>query len=227
MERIAIQGTPRTILGKKVRFLRRQGLTPANIYGRGLSSLAVQLETKPLQKAIAKAGRNALLSLAIKGEKAPRLVMVRRIAKDPLGEQWLHLDLYQVKMTEKIRVAVPLVTVGVAPGAGKDGAILLQALNSVQVEGLPDALPSQLEVDVSALSQVGHSIAVKDLKIDPGLSLLAEPDQVVVRLVASRAEEEATPAVEAKVEAEAEAKAEAGPPAATPEKPEKGADKKG
>ena len=111
MENQRLKATHRTVLGKKTRFLRRQGMTPAHLYGHNVQSLALQCDTENLRDIIAHAGRTRLIDLEIDGDK-PKSVFVREIQRDAISRELLHVDFYQVKRTEKISVAVPIVLVG-------------------------------------------------------------------------------------------------------------------
>jgi large subunit ribosomal protein L25 len=198
----------RETLGKKVRFLRRQGFTPANLYGPKTESIALQAETPLLERLIASGGRNALITLRIDGGKKPRLAMVRDIQRHPLTDTLLHVDFFQVEVTHKVRVDIPLIFVGEAPAAKPASAMLIENLTSLHVEGLPTDLPRRIEVDLAVLTEVDQAIHVGDITVGDSLEILNEPDLVVARVVEARvAAEEEIAVAEAVVE---EAPAEAG-----------------
>jgi len=195
MKRLELEASKREVLGKKVRFLRRQGLIPANIYGHGINSTPVQLDAKSLKQLLANTGTTDLISLKISGSKTPVRVLVRDVQRNPLTDEVIHVDFYQVKMTEKIKVDVPLVFVGEAPVLEKvKGASLLHLVDSLHIEALPDDLPHSLEVDLSLLKEVDDAIYVKDIQIGDGITLLSDPEQMVVKVVEARREVEAAPA---------------------------------
>src|SRR3990170_737391 len=133
MAEVQLSATPRTVLGKKVKALRRAGYVPANVYGHGIASEAVQVDLLSLSHLLRSAGRNVVVSLEVEGEKAPRPVMGRGVQRKPTTGQLLHVDLYQVSLTEKIRTEVQLVLVGQAPAAVDLGGTLLQSLDSITV----------------------------------------------------------------------------------------------
>ena len=206
---------PREVLGKNVKRLRREGITPANIYGHGVDSLAVQVPTHDLTHTIKVAGRNTMLQVLVEGEKKARPVFVHHVQRNPLNDNLLHVDFYQVSLKEKIRLEVPIVVVGEAPAVDMYHGILLQNTNSVSIEGLPAEMPPYIEVDVSGLAEIDDAIHIKDLLVSAGLTFLVDPDLVVVKVAPPRveveeevAEEEAVPAAEA-----AEEEAKAGKPA--------------
>lgn len=234
MPDLELQVLPREVLGKKVKALRRQGVTPANIYGHGIESRAVQADTSTVAHLLRTAGRNAIISLQVQGEDASRSVMVRAAQRDPVTDRLLHVDFYQVSLTEKMRAEVRVVLVGTAPAVTELGGVLLQGLDSVTVEALPGDIPPQFEVDVSRLEQFDDSIHVKDLVLGPSVTLLTDLEPVIAKVAAPRlaaeleaeaeaaaAEaEEAAAAVAEEEAAEAVEAAEEAPEEAAEEKPE-------
>src|SRR5512146_1131177 len=214
MANAELQVSPRTVLGKKVAALRRSGRTPANVFGHRLESRAVEADTVALTQLLRGITRNAIINLKVEGEPAPRTVVVRGLTRDPLSEKLLHIDFYQVSMTERMRADVSLVLTGTSEAVTTLGGVLLQMLETVSIEALPGDIPAQYEVDVSAITQLEGSIHVKDLGIDTSkLTLHTDPDVVVARVAAPRIlAEEAAPAEGE----EAAAAAEGGEPGAAP-----------
>jgi len=211
MDQIELVAARRDILGKKVRFLRRQGLIPANLYGHNVESTALQIEASQLKHTLTKAGKSSLIALKVNGTKGPKMVIVRHLQREPLSGEILHVDLYQVKMEEKIKLEIPLLFVGEAPAIKERGGILVQNMSSLEVECLPADMPHNIEVDLSVLSDIDQAVHVKDLRADEGVTILTNPDQAIVQIVRSRVEAEIAEevaAAEAKVEVEAEVKEE-------------------
>jgi large subunit ribosomal protein L25 len=212
-----LSANKREILGKKVRFLRRQGITPVHLFGRNVEPMPLQCDTTQLQHVLVQTGKTGLISLKIDKAKRPRNVMVREVQREPRTDELLHVDFYQVRMEEKIRVGVPIIPVGEAPALRFKENFLAQELNSLTVECLPDEIPSKVELDLSDLTEVDQSIHVKDIILDGNITVLDDPDQLVVKISAGfieKAIEEEE--VEAEVEAEAEALEEAGQPEEEP-----------
>jgi large subunit ribosomal protein L25 len=202
MDGLTIQATKRDILGKKSRFLRRQGITPTHIFGHNIKSLALQCDTAKLQRIIAQAGTTRLIALEIDGDKQPRSVFIREIQKDEVRGRLLHVDFFQVLKTEKIKADIPLVLVGEAPAMQIKGRMLTHTLTSISIECLPDKLPPQIEIDLSPLEEVEQAIYVSNIKLSPDITLLTDPTQLIVKVSEVAVEEEE---VVAKVEAEVEA----------------------
>ena len=216
MEDLRLKATHRMVLGKKTRFLRRQRITPAHLYGHGVRSVALQCDTNELVNLVAHAGKTRLVNLEVDGEK-PKSVFVREIQRDVITRELLHIDFYQVKRTEKIAVDVPIVLVGEAPALKFKGRMLVHGINSLSVECLPTNVPPQIDIDITQLEEVEQAIHVKDIVLDPEITVHADPEQMVVKIskVMVKEEVEEVPEVEeeALAEEEGEAKAEAEAPA--------------
>lgn len=216
-EELKLQATHREVVGKKTRFLRRQGITPAHLYGHNIKSLTLQCDTTELQHLIAQAGRTRLIDLEIDGDK-PKSVFVREIQRDEITQQLLHVDFYQVKKTEKITVEVPIVFVGEAPALKGKGRMIAHGVTSLSIECLPSNVPPQIEIDLSPLEELEQAIYVRDIVLDPDITVNTDPDQLVVKVseaIVKEVVEELVEEVEEEVEAEAEveARAEAEAPA--------------
>jgi len=209
MDKIELAAHKRDLLGKKVRFLRREGITPVNLYGHGLESTSLQIETPALKKALAQAGRTSLVHLKVGSAKRPHVAIVRGIQRDPVKGELLHVDFYQVRMDEKLKIAVPLVLMGKAPAVKDLGGILVQEMGSIEVECLPANMPHSIEADISGLVQLDQAVHVKDLHVGDGVTILADPGKVVAKIARLRVEVvEAVAAPAAEAEAEVEEKGE-------------------
>lgn len=216
MADLRLKATHRMVLGKKTRFLRRQRITPAHLYGRGVSSVALQCDTDELVNLVAHAGKTRLINLEVDGEK-PKSVFVREIQRDVITRELLHIDFYQVKRTEKIAVDVPIVLVGEAPALKFKGRMLIHGINSLSVECLPTNVPPQIDIDITQLEEVEQAIHVKDIVLDPEITVHADPEQLVAKIskvmVKEEVEEVAKVEEEALAEEEGEATAETEAPA--------------
>jgi large subunit ribosomal protein L25 len=217
--------------GKGVaRKLRAAGRIPGVLYGRGKATQAISLDPRALERVLtaSEAGMNTLIDLSIAGSKdrSERVVLVKELQRDPVRSVPLHVDLYQVDLTAKILVKVPIVLRGRPKGVELSGGILDQALRELDVECLPRAIPESITVDVSEL-EIGHSLHVRDLALPEDVVLRSDPDLSVASVVAPKIEEEAAPAApvegaEAAVAAPAEGEAEAGEAKPAEAKPAEG-----
>lgn len=212
MKGLTIQASKRNILGKKTRFLRRQGITPAHLFGHGVESLTLECDSTNLWHIIAKAGTTRLISLEIEGDKQPRSVFIREIQRDACTRALIHVDFFQVRMKEKIKAEVPIALVGEAPALKEKGRLLTHGITRLNIECLPDKIPPVVEVDLSLLEEIEQAIFVKDITFSSDITLITDPEQMVVKVTETRVErveeiEEAVAAVEG-AEAEAEAPTE-------------------
>ena len=216
MTTIELKANKRQIIGKKVRFLRGEGITPVHLFGHNVDSLALQTEPSQLQRVLTQAGKTKLIDLTIDRSKKARKVIAREVQKHPITGELLHVDFYEVKKTEKIKVDVPIILVGEAPAMKEKGRTLTHSLNSLSIECLPDKIPPQIEVDLSPLGEVGQAIYVRDITLGPDITVITGSDIMVARVSEARVEK----AEEVAVPAEAEAVAEAAPEEVAEEKPE-------
>lgn len=217
----------RVVVGKKTRFLRRAGQTPAHLFGHGVESLALQCDTSEMQQVIARKGTTRLINVKVGGEKEARSIFIREIQRDALTGLLVHVDLYQVNKSEKIKVALPIIFTGTAPAMKQKNNIIEHIVNELDVESLPDDLPPQIEVDLSVLAEVNQSISVRDIKLKPGVTIVAPADQLIVKISQVAEEKEEVVAVAAEAAAvPAEGEGETGEAAAGEAKPEAKAEKK-
>ncbi len=215
MEQIELEVTNRTILGKKVKSLRRQGVTPVHLFGPGVESLSLQCDTPRLHRVLAEAGQTRLISLKLDSEKKPRTVMVRGVQREPRSGESLHVDFYQVKLAERIKVEVPIVLVGEAPALKLKENMLVQDLNTLTVECLPAEIPSSVEIDLSILAETEQAVRVKDINLAEGVVILNEPEHAVVKIGLRHIEKIEEPVAVAE-EVEVEAPEGAAPPEEEP-----------
>lgn len=196
----------RKILGKKVKQLRRDGIIPANVYGKNIKSQAVQVKADEFLKIHDEVGETGLVDLTIGEEVIP--VLIQHVNTD-FRHQILHADFYQVNLKEKVKAAVPLEVIGEPKAVTDKAGLLMNILSEVEVEALPEELPERIEVNVEHLTNVDDQITVAELKVPAGVEILTDKEQVVSKigeLVTKEAQEEAA-AEEAAAEA---AKAEGG-----------------
>lgn len=216
MAELELAARPREVLGKNVKRLRRAGVLPGNICGRGLASLAVETPTVDLLKVLRAAGRTTMIRLQVEGEAEPRTVFLRELQRDPVSGGPLHVEFHQVSLTEKMRAEVPVILTGKSPAVDTLGGILVQQIDHVTVEALPADVPRSLEVDVSLLTELESTFHVRELTVPAAVTILTDRDAVLAlvsppRLAIAEEEEAAAAAAEAE-EAAAEAEAEAAAP---------------
>ncbi len=213
MDRLSLQAEERKLLGKKVKNLRKDGKLPGHVFGKGLETEHVTVDGKTFLKTFKEAGETGLIDLKIGVEKI-RPVLVRGVQYDPVSDKPIHIDFYQVNLSEKVKVPVPLILIGEEPEKVHLGeAIVLQTLNEVEVEALPADLIENIEVDQSLLKEIDDAITVGQLNYDKEkLTISADPEEIVVKL-APAVTEEMKKQMEEEAAEVAAAAAEATPPA--------------
>jgi large subunit ribosomal protein L25 len=182
MATFELKATKRHIEGKKVQALRRQGVTPAHLFGPGVESLAIQCDTPELRNILVDAGHTQLVNLKLGHEHHPRTVMIREVQIDNFKGGVLHVDFYQVNLAEVIRVNVPITLTGESAAAKMKGNSLVQELNELTVQCLPANIPSVVEVDVTPLVTADQLVRVKDLPAIKDVNIVNDPGVVVARI---------------------------------------------
>lgn len=195
--------------------LRAQGRVPGVVYGHNVKPASIALDSHEFQRVLAKAGRTHLVDLVV-DESRPHKVLIKEVQFHPRRHGPIHVDLQQVSLKEKLQVEVPVVIVGEAPAVKRGDADLLTIVHALKVECLPGDIPESFPVDVSGLEEVESGIRVSELAVPEGVAILADPEELIVKVAVRRdmaAEleaEEAAEAAEAAPEAAAEAPEEAG-----------------
>ena len=184
-DRIVLQLEPRAITGKHVRTLRRAGIVPGNLYGRGIASTAVQTPLVELRRVFRAVDRNAVVPAQIQGEAETRPIVLRDVKRHPVTREVLHVDLYQVDLTRLIHSSVAIVLTGEAPAVAL-GGVLVQNLDHITLEALPMEMPSEILVDVSGLAEFGAAITVSDLVLPAGARVLVDETAQIVSVLAPR-----------------------------------------
>ncbi|GAP61707.1 large subunit ribosomal protein L25 [Ardenticatena maritima] len=188
---IELKAAPRTVLGKKVKQLRREGFIPGVVYGAALEEpISVQVDARELRKVLQQAGVSHLIDLRIEGRSRPVNVLVRDVQRDPVRQTLLHVDFLAVRMDEPVRIEVPIHLTGEPAPVAQNIALVSQVLEEIEVEALPAHLPSEIEVDVTdLLKEVGDVLTVADLPVPEGVEIITEGDIAVAVLEPLRAEE--------------------------------------
>lgn len=199
MADIVLAAVPRAQTGK-VNRLRREGFVPAILYGHGQSPLSLAVDAGVLAGVLRTVSSSTLLTLTVSGDDARR-VLIQEVQHHPLTGDPVHIDFHQVNLTEKIRVNVPVRAVGVSPAVRDLGGVLVQSIAEIEVEALPQDLPKEIAMDLSALATFEQRIIVADLPIPPKVEVHARSEDVVAVVSPPRTEkeiEELTTAVEEK-----------------------------
>jgi large subunit ribosomal protein L25 len=216
---MAIQEFPaqrRTVLGKQVRALRRQGLIPGVVYGPVVEeTVPVSVDYREFVKFYQRTGHSTLFDL--RWEDGSQSVFIREVQNDPVRREPIHIDFFAPNLRRPVRAMAPLVLHN--PPQLSDG-VLTEARTEIEVEALPANIPSQIDVDVSGLAQPGDAIRVGDLTLPAGVTAITDAGELLVLIEAVYVEpveveeEEAAEAAAEEAEAAAEGEAEATEPAA-------------
>jgi large subunit ribosomal protein L25 len=193
-EMFNIEAEARETFGKNAaRRLRHSGRIPAVVYGGGGPALSVTVDPKEIIRILrSDAGHNAIFTLQIP-KKTPARVMLRDWQWEPLRGDLMHVDMVRIAKDEKLKVRIPIRTVGDPEGVKVQGGLLEFVLREVEVECLPDDIPEHITVDVTDLV-IGRQLRVSDLPVSENVTVLADPGRVVVHIVPPKTE--AAPAEE-------------------------------
>src|ERR1700674_2757050 len=204
-----LKASTRELLGKRSRRLYGQGKLAAVVYGHNTKPTPLTLERLEFQKVFVKSGRTHLVDLVVDGDRTEK-VLVREIQTHPRRLGPIHVDFYQVNLEEKITVEVPIHLVGESAAVKRGDADILQPLHSLRVECLPSDIPEAFEVDLTPLEEIESELRVSDLSVPKGVTVLIDPEELVVKIIKKREMkiEEEAPVAEAAVVGEGEAAAE-------------------
>jgi large subunit ribosomal protein L25 len=189
MEKIVINATPRTVVGKKVRALRREGFLPAVLYGPHMEkSINVSLEAHSSSLILNKLTASSLVTVELEGKEYPSLV--REKQRNFIKGNLLHVDFQVISMTEKLRTKVGIELVGESPVVTEFMAILVNGLEELEVECLPGDLPERITVDVSSIAEIGQGIFVKDIVVSDKVEVLSDMEEMIVMATSTYEEPE-------------------------------------
>ena len=209
-----LKASTRTLLGKRSRRLHGEGKLAAVVYGHNTAATPLVLDRLEFQKVYVKSGRTHLVDLVVDGGRTEK-VLVREIQTHPRRLGPIHVDFYQVSLEEKITVEVPVHLTGESAAVKRGDADILQPIHRVRVECLPTDIPEAFEVDLTPLEEIESELRISDLSVPKGVTVLDEPDELVIKIVHRRElkVEEEVPAAEAAVVGEGEEPTEEGAPA--------------
>jgi large subunit ribosomal protein L25 len=187
MEKVVIQAEKRSVTGKQVRALRREGKLPAVIYGYGIDPLSIVLDARDASRTLANASSSTLVTIELAGKQYPTLVREKQL--DFIRNSLIHVDFMAVSMTEKITANVRVYMEGLAPAVKDFGAILVTGLTELEVECLANDLPERFVVDVSGLAAIGDGVYVRDVTPPANVEILDNPEEMIVVATAAAVEE--------------------------------------
>lgn len=199
--------SPREVTGKATKRLRKVGVIPANIFGRGEPSQSVQVERTAFEDLRRHHNATGVISLKSADAKKGQTALIRHVQHDPRTGRVLHIDFFRVSLSDRITAKIPLHLDGVAPGVKVEGGVLLHLVDALEVECTASDIVESLELDISSMENIGDIIHAKDVPLPANYTLITDADEAVVKVMPPRIE---------KVEEVAEALAEAAPAEAAP-----------
>lgn len=185
-DELILMAEPRTVHGKKVKRLRREGLVPGVVYGPVIdNTISVSVERLGFEKFYMQHGHSTIFKLQWDGGE--ETVLIREVQVDPVRQDPLHIDFFAPNLRVKLRASVPVVLVNASPDMA---GILNTIYTEVEVEALPMDLPHQVEADISTLTEVGDHVRVGELMMPDGVELITDPEETIATVVAEAVEEE-------------------------------------
>lgn len=196
MKSIKLESKKREIFGRKVKRLRKEGLIPANIFGKKIKSESISVDAKEFDEVFNEAGETQIIDLSGKP------VLVSNVSYDPVTDDYLHVDFRQVDLSEKITADVPIETIGESPAEKQGLGTVVVQIDEVEVEALPTELPEKITIDLSTLTEVDQAIYAKDLKVPGKAEVKEDPEAIIAKVEPPQKEEEPEPAPEMVAEGE-------------------------
>lgn len=225
---LTLEVKKREIFGKKLNAIRKEGMLPANIFGESFTSQAITLSFKDFIKVFKKAGETQIIILKRENQDIPALI--KNVQRHPVSHLFLHVDFRRVDLTKKIETEVPIKLIGESPAVTQNKGVLLTLAESVMVEALPNAIPSTIKIDITALKELDDEIKVKNLKNTADYIFKDNLEKIIVRISPHKEESIETQVVapetvEVTTEKKEEAEIEKGEKekGEKPEKPDKSA----
>ena len=190
MDVATVKLDPRTVTGKKVRQLRRQGVIPVHLYGADIEPSNLQIEGRALNRLLPQVGTNIPISVEIEDQEMENICFVREVQRHPVTEEVLHVDFLRVDITRTVSAEVPLTLSGISPAVSQMAGTLLQNIQTLSIEALPMNMPAEIPVDISVLVDFDTTLLVGDIEVPGNVTVLNDPEDTLVRVAPPRLEVE-------------------------------------
>ena len=179
---------PRNLTGKKVRRLRRAGIIPVHVYGADIEPASLQVAERELNRLLPQVGANIPVSVEYDGQDEENICFVREVQRHPVSDEVIHVDFMRVDVSRAVSAEVPLTLIGTSAAVSQMAGTLLQSVQTLLIEALPMNMPAEIPVDISVLSDLDSSLAVRDISVPGDVIVLNDPDDAVIRVAAPRLE---------------------------------------
>lgn len=176
----------RAKFGKQNRSLRKLGIVPAVIYGEGMEPVSISIKEKDFMQVLKQAGETSIVECEIGGEKIPTLIS--DVAIHPVLDKVQHVDFRKINLKKKVEVEVPVMLIGESFAVKSLGGVLLQQMNEIEIEALPQNIPSNIQIDISVLKEIGNEIKIQDLPKSDDYEILEDSERVIASITAHKEE---------------------------------------
>ena len=186
-----IKAEIRNKFGKANNVLRAAVYVPAELYGHGVENVHLSVPLKDFAKLFEQAGENTVIEILVGKDRYP--AVINEVKKNYRSDETEHVDFYQVRMDEVVKVSVPIELIGESPAVKEMGGVVNRSMEDVEVESLPGNLPVKFVLDIGGLTELNQSLYVKDLEIPEGVKIMIDPDAVILTITPPAKEEEIKP----------------------------------
>ena len=190
MDVATVKLDPRTVIGKKVRQLRRQGVIPVHMYGADIEPSNLQIDTLTLNRLLPQVGTNIPVSIEVEDLDSENICFVREVQRHPVTDEVIHVDFLRVDITRTVSAEVPLTLTGASPAVSQMAGTLLQNIQTLSIEALPMNMPAEIPVDISVLVDFDTTLLVGDVEVPDNVTVLNDPEDTLVRVAPPRLEVE-------------------------------------
>lgn len=181
-----LEAQRREIFGRKVKHLRADGFIPANVFGFGNDSIAIQIPTTVFEQLLTGVTETDIIDVTIDNGDAVHPVLLANVQRDPVTRDIIHVDLREVDLTKVVTAEVEVVLEGESSIVKAGQGVLLDLLNAIEVTALPDNLPSEVIVNISKLQEIGDSINVSDIDLGEKVIIETDPELMICKIDAVR-----------------------------------------
>jgi large subunit ribosomal protein L25 len=189
MTKYTLKAEKRTMLGKKINRLRKEGLLPANLFGKNIPSQAIQVKTKDFERLYKEAGETGIIYIQVDDESKERPTLVSGLAYNPVTGLKYHVDFHQVNLKEKVVTHVPIEIIGECELIKSGAASLVTSLDEIEIEALPTDIPESVTLDISSFKEMSDHFKVSDIKLSAGVEIKTDPEITIVSLSEPEKEE--------------------------------------